>query len=156
MIEIAIPGDRDYQLRYLVLDYNGTLAVDGYLIKGVKRRLCTLSPKIEIHVVTADTFGRAERGLKKIPCELSLLPFMDQARRKAEYIERLGREQVVCIGNGRNDLEMMKRAGLGIAVIQAEGACALSLKAADIVCCSINHALDLLCKPKRIIAVKRK
>jgi len=38
MIEISIPGGRDYQLQYLVLDYNGTIAVDGYLVEGVKQQ----------------------------------------------------------------------------------------------------------------------
>lgn len=156
MIEIAIPGDREYQLRYLVLDYNGTLAVDGYLIKGVKRRLVALSKKIEIHVVTADTFGRVRSGLKKIPCVLSILPFAEQARRKAEYVEQLDKEQTICIGNGSNDLGMIQNAGLGIAVIQKEGASTTCLLAADIVCKNIRDALDLLRKPKRLIAVKRK
>jgi len=31
MIEIAIPGYRNLQFKHLVLDYNGTLAVDAEL-----------------------------------------------------------------------------------------------------------------------------
>ncbi len=156
MIEILIPGDGNYQLHYLVLDYNGTIAIDGYLIKGVKQRLCTLANKIEIHVVTADTFGRARSGLKDIPCTLSILPFDNQVARKLEYVEQLGTDQVVCIGNGSNDCSMIQKACLGIAVIQAEGICTESLHSADIVCCSIINALDLLLHTKRLIALKRR
>ena len=35
MIEVDIPGYRTLQLAYLVLDHNGTLAVDGILKPGV-------------------------------------------------------------------------------------------------------------------------
>ena len=35
MIEIDIPGYKTLHLEHLVLDYNGTLAVDGVLIDGV-------------------------------------------------------------------------------------------------------------------------
>ena len=40
-----------------MLDYNGTLAVDGHLLGGVKKALTALSGKINVHVLTADTFG---------------------------------------------------------------------------------------------------
>jgi len=36
MIEVAVPGFKNLALEYLVLDYNGTLAVDGMLVEGVK------------------------------------------------------------------------------------------------------------------------
>lgn len=156
MIEISIPGERDYQLHYLVLDYNGTLAVDGYLIEGVGERLSKLSEKINIHVVTADTFGKAREGLKNIPCSLSILPSDNQTERKAAYIRKLGLEKVVCIGNGSNDRVMIKKACLGIAVMQAEGISIDSLQSADVVCTNILDALDLLLHPKRLVAVKRK
>jgi soluble P-type ATPase len=43
MIKIKIPGYKTLQLSHLVLDHNGTLAVDGILLSGVKERLKTLS-----------------------------------------------------------------------------------------------------------------
>ena len=36
MIAIDIPGYKKIELAHLVLDYNGTLAIDGKLIDGVK------------------------------------------------------------------------------------------------------------------------
>jgi len=43
MIEVNIPGYKVLQLEYLVLDHNGTLAVDGILMPGVKECLEKLS-----------------------------------------------------------------------------------------------------------------
>jgi len=67
MIEIDIPGFGPLKLENLVLDYNGTLAVDGVLIGGVGERLSVLSKKLTVYVITADTFGNAREGLKGIP-----------------------------------------------------------------------------------------
>jgi soluble P-type ATPase len=61
MIEIKIPGYKTLQLKHLVLDHNGTLAVDGILVAGVKESLDRLSADMEIHVLTADTFGKMTR-----------------------------------------------------------------------------------------------
>ena len=39
MVVIDIPGFTKLQLKYMVLDYNGTLAVDGDMLPGVKETL---------------------------------------------------------------------------------------------------------------------
>ena len=39
MIEINIPGRDILRIEHLVLDYNGTIAVDGALIEGIQERL---------------------------------------------------------------------------------------------------------------------
>ena len=43
MIEIDIPGFGILRLEHLVLDYNGTIAVDGQPVQGVKERLIALA-----------------------------------------------------------------------------------------------------------------
>ena len=73
MIEIKIPGDRVLQLKHIVLDYNGTIACDGDLIPGVKENLIALADKLQIQILTADTFGNARRGLEGIKCKLSII-----------------------------------------------------------------------------------
>jgi soluble P-type ATPase len=155
MIEISIPGRGTLQCRYLVLDYNGTLAVDGRLIEGVREALQQLSNKLEIHVLTADTFGKARSGLTGIDCKLSILPIDRQDIGKREYVIDLGAEFSVCIGNGRNDRLMLKEASLGIALIQKEGAAAETLLAADVVCSGIVSALELFNNPLRLVATLR-
>jgi soluble P-type ATPase len=74
MLEIAIPGADTLRLDHLVADFNGTLAVDGELLPGVAEGLCQLAERLALHVVTADTFGKAREALAGIPCELAILP----------------------------------------------------------------------------------
>lgn len=155
MIEVAIPGYKTLQFNYLVLDYNGTLAVDGALLPGVKEALKGLAQKLEIHVLTADTFGKARSSVEDIPCELSILPVDNQDTGKLEYVKRLGAKHTVCIGNGRNDRLMLNEAALGIAVILKEGAAMETLIAANVVCTSILSALELLTNTLRLTATLR-
>ncbi|MCD6274061.1 MAG: ATPase P [Deltaproteobacteria bacterium] len=155
MIEIKIPGYRTLQLKYLIMDYNGTLSCDGYLLEGVRERLKILANDIKLHVLTADTFGRAAFQLKEVPALLSILPLDNQDTGKLDYVKKLGPDFSVCIGNGRNDRLMLKGAVLGIALIQEEGASVETLLSADVVCKDILAALDLLTKTKRLVATLR-
>ena len=155
MLEIIIPGHKSLLLHHLVMDYNGTLAQDGLLLDGVHDRLIALSEKMQLHVVTADTFGLARGQLNGLPCELVILPVEDQAHAKLAYIQRLDEAQVVAIGNGRNDQLMLQAAALGIAIIQGEGAALETCQAADVLAPDILTALDVLLFPKRLIATLR-
>ena len=155
MLEIGIPGQAPLYLEYLVLDFNGTLALDGALLPEVADALWQLSERLTIHVVTADTFGQAREALAGLPCELTVLHAERQDSAKLAYIEKLGAERCVCIGNGRNDLLMLEKAALGIAVMQGEGAAVATLLAADVAAPDIRTALGLLRHPLRLIATLR-
>ena len=155
MIEISVPGYKTLRLKHLVLDHNGTLAVDGILVAGVKASLDRLSDNLEIHVLTADTFGKARSQLNGVPCKLSILSVDNQDIGKLEYVKKLGAEHTVCIGNGRNDRLMLKEATLGITVMLAEGTAVETLTSADVVCKDILSALDLLSNPLRLTATLR-
>ncbi len=155
MIEITIPGWKALRLEHLVLDLNGTLACDGRLLPGVRERLIELAKRLHIRVLTADTFGRAQGELTGLPCELTILPAERQDVAKRDIVRRLGPEQTVAIGNGRNDRLMLQEAVLGLTVLQQEGAAAETLQAAGIVLPDINAALDLLARPLRLTATLR-
>lgn len=155
VLAIDIPGYKELRLAYLVLDYNGTLACDGELIDGVAERLVRLSGSLEIHVVTADTFGKVESRMKDLPCRVTVLPKESQDQGKLDYVKTLGIESTVCMGNGRNDRLMLREAALGIAVIEGEGSAAAAMAAADVVCNGILPALDLLGNPLRLTATLR-
>jgi soluble P-type ATPase len=155
MITISIPGFQNLSISHLVLDFNGTIAIDGRLIAGVKDNLIALSENLKIHVVTANTFGRVEEELEGIPCELTLLPSSDQDVEKEKLIHALGPSTVVSIGNGRNDARMLKEAAIGIVVVQKEGAATEALLSADIVCPDILSALELITHPLRLTATLR-
>ncbi len=155
MIRIEIPGYDTLEFAYLVMDYNGTLAIDGHLISGVAERLKQLAKQLEIHVITADTFGLAADNLRDLPVKLKIISASEQGRQKSQYIQKLGEEQTVAIGNGRNDRFMLMEARLGIATLQKEGASTEATQAANVVVNSILDALDLLLNPLRLKATLR-
>lgn len=154
-MEVEIPGYGSLKLNHVVMDYNGTLAVDGIPVAGVAEALQKLSGSFGLHVLTADTFGRAAAELENMPCELTVLPEGDQSAAKRDFVMRLGAENTAAIGNGRNDRYMLKAAGLGICVLLEEGACVETLNCADIVCPSVLSALELLANPMRLKATLR-
>ncbi len=155
MIVVDIPGYARLSISHLVLDYNGTLAQDGHLLEGVRELFLALSSSLEIHVVTADTFGRASEQLKGLPCRVVILPEGDQAAAKLAYVQKLGLHNTISIGNGRNDRLMLKESRLGIALVQAEGSAIESFLYADIVCKDVIDAISLITHPKRLIATLR-
>lgn len=155
MLTIEIPDFPPLQLEHLVLDYNGTLAADGRMLDGVRERLVQLSASLQLHVVTGDTFGTAREALQGLPCNVTRLGESGQRELKRHYINALTPTRVVCVGNGRNDHDMMTVAALAIAVVQLEGASAETLMAAHVVARGICDALDLLLQPKRLVATLR-
>jgi soluble P-type ATPase len=155
MIEIPVPGFKTLRIEHLVLDYNGTLARDGRLIDGVRERLIVLSRSLELHVLTADTHGNVVREIAGIPCGVTVISRENEAESKLAYIHEIGYENVICIGNGRNDRLMLTNASLGIGVIQAEGCAREALLAAQVVATSILDALDLIIHPLRLMATLR-
>ena len=155
MLDINIPGAQPLRLSYLILDYNGTLACDGSILPGVAERLKILAEHLEIHIVTADTFGNVRTQVARLPVQLAVIPPEKQAQAKAAYIENLGPANSVAIGNGRNDALMLQQAALGIAVMQTEGAATAALLAAEIITPGIVDALDLLLHPDRLKATLR-
>jgi len=156
MITISIPGSGNLNLEHLVLDYNGTIAIDGKLIPEVRKCLLALAPQIRLHVITADTFGNVGSFLDGISCHLEVIPRTGQDIRKRDYIRQLGAEHTVCVGNGRIDGLMLAESRLGIAVILKEGAAVSALLAADVVCTDIVSALGLLLNPLRLVATLRR
>ncbi|RLD60125.1 MAG: ATPase P [Bacteroidetes bacterium] len=155
MIKIDIPGYGILELEHLVMDYNGTLALDGNLFKGLEEILNRLSENIHLHVITADTFGQVSENLKNVKCNLHIIGKENQGKQKQEYVINLDASKVCAIGNGANDGMMLKTAALGIALIQTEGANVNTLLNADIVSISIFDALGLLMNPKRLVASMR-
>jgi soluble P-type ATPase len=155
-MEIEIPGWGRLSVKNLVLDFTGTLSVDGVLIHGVRERLKDLAQNMTIHVLTADTFGRAAQELEGLPVEITILKAHAEDRSKEDYVIALGADQVVAMGNGNNDALMLSIAALGVAVMEDEGCSIQALVNADLVVKSIRDGLDLLAKPLRIKAGLRR
>lgn len=156
MIELNIPGRGIVQLEHLVCDVNGTLAIDGQLIEGVSRLLRGLKDRLTIHLLTADTHGRQAVIDQQVGLRAVLITPGEESAKKRAYVEELGAEQVIAIGQGANDAGMLQAAGLGICVLSKEGTAVEALLTADILLPDIFSALELLEKPLRIVATLRK
>lgn len=155
VFRLDIPGFAVLALDHLVLDFNGTLALDGRLRDGVAPRLQILADTLAIHVVTGDTHGTVRDQLRGLPVALTVLEPERQADAKREYLRRLGREGCAAVGNGRNDRLMLDEAALGIAVTGPEGTSSAALHAAHLCVPDILEALDLLVHPRRLVASLR-
>lgn len=156
MIELNIPGRGLIQLQHLVCDVNGTLAVDGKLLDGVKQRLSALNDRLTLHLLTADTHGKQDVIDKELNLRAVRIPQGGESGEKARYIQGLGAASVVAIGQGANDVGMLQNAALGICVLSPEGTAVEALLAAHLVVTNIYEALELLEKPLRIVATLRK
>ena len=155
MLETDIPGFGLVTLEHLVSDFTGTLSIDGRLLPGVKEQLNKVAHFLKIHVLTADTFGKAREELEGIKCEIHILTGENHDMQKEEYVKKLGAVAVVAFGNGNNDRMMLKAARVGIAVCLDEGCSRDTLTSADIMVKSPIDAIDLLLYPKRLKATLR-
>ena len=156
MNKITIPNYKTLELQNIVLDYNGTIALDGVMKESVKKLISELSLSFSVHIITADTFGSVATQSEGLGITLKILSSSDHTAEKAEYIRELGAEVCVAFGNGNNDAKMLESAAVGIAVMGEEGCAKNTLLSCDIVCHSIEDALALVLNPKRLIATLRK
>ncbi|MBW1717578.1 MAG: hypothetical protein JRJ77_17480 [Deltaproteobacteria bacterium] len=156
VIDIAIPGMGNYEVEHLVLDLNGTIALGGRIIEGVEERLEKLSQKLDITVVTADTNKNAERLLGDLPVSIFIIKETQENDQKLGVVLGKGKDRTVSIGNGRNDVSMLRESAIGICVLGGEGASAEAMVASNLVAPTINDALDLLLKTHRLRATLRR
>jgi len=99
---------------------------------------------------TLARFGSARVALRDLPLSVHTVETGSEKRLFVTV-----RRRVVAVGNGQNDIPMMRSASLGIAVLGPEGLCTELLRVADVVVTSITDALDLLLEPRRLTATLR-
>lgn len=147
-----IPGTGVLEIEYLLLDVNGTLTDRGELIEGVAERLARIREAIEVHLLSADTFGTLDALAAELGVHGELVAHGGE---KSEFVEQLSSDACAAIGNGRNDTKMFAASRLSIAVIGPEGASGVAVREADLICRSIVDALDLLLDDKALAASLR-
>lgn len=152
MLRIDIPQRGILELQHAVFDVNGTLAVDGIASQEVVARLKQLSELLSIHILTAGTHGNLPQLEQTLGFPLQTIGKGDE---KMRYVQQLGPANVIAFGNGNNDVGMLRLAAIGVAVMTQEGIAIRALQGADIVVRSPLDALDLVLKPKRLIATLR-
>jgi soluble P-type ATPase len=156
MIAIDIPGWGSLAIENLVFDLNGTLAKDGKILPGVKEKINSLSAKVKIYILTADTQGTASKEIPGMNGELVKVSERNSREVKLRFLQSLDPMKTAAIGNGNNDHLILREAFLGIAVMGEEGLSIGTMKDADVIVKNIIDALDMFLKPKRLIATLRK
>jgi len=153
---LHIPGDGELRIKHLVLDFNGTIALDGKLQQGVRERLLHLEKLFTIYVLTADSNGSAAKECDGLPITLQIIGPDDQREEKRSFVSNLLPEGVAVMGNGVNDELMFRQADLAIAIVGKEGCATATLMASHIVVNDISDGLDLLLKHHRLVPTLRK
>ncbi len=156
MIELNIPGRGLIQLQHLVCDVNGTLAMDGQLLDGLKQRLTALRDRLTLHLLTADTHGKQDLIDQQLGIKAVRIAPGDESSQKEKYVNELGANRCVAVGQGANDAGMLKAAVVGICVLSPEGTAVEAINSADLVATNIFGALELLENPLRIVATLRR
>ncbi|HLY16621.1 MAG TPA: hypothetical protein VKR61_05325 [Bryobacteraceae bacterium] len=113
---------------------------------------------MDLHIVTADSFGTAKRELTGIATP-HLLRTRRQDVEKADYARQFDLAHVAAFGNGNNDRLLLKTVreggGLAIAVDNGEGCARDALLNADLFVAGADKAIDLLLDPVRLKATLR-
>jgi P-type E1-E2 ATPase len=158
MLKLEIQGyEEPLKIENLVFDYNGTLAVDGRMSEDTRESLKRLAEAgFKLAVLTADTFGSVREECLGIPVNVMVFDKGKAEESKRKIVQRLDPSRTAAMGNGRNDMAMLGEARIGVAIIGQEGAFTGILQTADIVVTSIENAIDLFLKPKRLEATLRK
>jgi soluble P-type ATPase len=156
MIHVDIPGYKILRMENLIMDFNGTIALDGRLMDGVEERLARLSNDLNLFILTADTFGLVEKSCAGLPVHIQKLQKGREADQKKDVLTQMGCDRTAAMGNGANDIMMLETACLSIIILGQEGLCTAGLSGADICVPDPCAGLDLFLFPKRIMATLRR
>jgi P-type E1-E2 ATPase len=156
VLHISIPGVGPLALEHLVLDVNGTVALDGTVLPGVAEGIAAVRDRLRVVAITADTHGTAPRLREQLAIDVHVIPTGGEGAHKLAFVESLGCATVIAAGNGANDAEMLRAAAIGVCVVGDEGAAAAAVTAADVVVTGIEALFGLLENPARLAATLRR
>lgn len=155
-MKIDIPGGKSINIKNIVLDYNGTIALDGKLLANVESKIQHLSKEgIAVYILTADTHGTVQEQCRHLSATIKVFNKDNASVHKANIVDELGGATCISIGNGYNDGAMFEKSALGIIVLGQEGCSTESLMKAKILCRNIEDAFDMIIKKERIVATLR-
>jgi len=149
MITILRPGVEPFEIGFILLDFEGTLASDRRVHPKAIDKINLLSKRAKIYILTKEEKTLVEETLKKVKVEIVDLKEGETSQQKLDLLRQLGASRTVVIGNGADDVPMIEEAAFGISVMGKEGTYSEAMKKADIVFLNILDALDFLLKPLR-------
>ncbi len=103
MIKIEAPGQKTREIDNIIFDLNGTLTVDGRIHAKTTDKINLLAKRVRIYVMTADTRGDSRDVLRKVKGEIVSIDETDTGRAKADFLNTIGAQRTVAVGNGYND-----------------------------------------------------
>lgn len=149
MILIERPGQDSLEIDYLLIDFEGTLSMDRRIHPKAKDRINLLSKRLKIYIFAKGESERIQEVLKRVKAEVIFLKEGEASNQKLGFLRNLGGLRTVVMGNGIDDLLMMKEAGLSIAILGKEGTSGALIQNAHLLFIDIIDALDFLLKPLR-------
>ena len=149
MISIQRPGMESLDVHFVLIDLEGTLAMDGRIHPKAKDKVNLLSKRASIYILTKSDREKVEKTLTKMKVEVLYVTEGNSSQQKLNVLQRLGPHQTAVIGNGLDDVQIMEQAGLGMCVIGKEGSSTETMAKADLVVTNVLDALDFLLKPLR-------
>ena len=155
-MKIEIPNYGEFKIENLAFDFNGTLATGGEVPEKVIKKLNSLTTNFKVYILTADTFGTVREMVNELDIEVAIIEKGDGTNFKRDYIQKIGNNETIAIGNGNNDRLMLEEAAIGIALIGNEGAAIKTILNSDLVLNNIFDVFQLLEEPERLIASLRK
>ncbi len=155
MIEFQVPGMGKVEIKNVVFDLNGTLSMNGTISQDVEKKIRQLSQRVNVFILSSDTRGNLKELAEKLGVNYRRVSSSPESAAKEKFVEELGSENTIAVGNGKNDELMLKKAKLGIAVVGEEGACSSAILNADIIVINPLHALELIMDPQKIVATLR-
>lgn len=155
MLNVNIPGFKNFEFENIVFDFNGTLAKDGKVDVKLLKLIRKLSEKINVYVLSADTYGNVRSTFSEEPVKVIITSKENGTLDKMNFINEIGNSSTIAVGNGRIDSKMLEVAALSIAILGDEGAARLAILASDIIVKNPIDAVELLLNPNRLIATLR-
>lgn len=155
-MKIEIPNYGEFKIENLAFDFNGTLAAGGKVPEKVIKKLNSLTTNFKVYILTADTFGTVREMVNELDIEVAIIEKGDGTNFKRDFIQKIGNNETIAIGNGNNDRLMLEEAAIGIALIGNEGAAIKTILNSDLVLNNIFDVFQLLEEPERLIASLRK
>ena len=149
MISIERPGQGNLEIDFILIDFEGTLALDRRVHPKAKDKINLLSKRTKIYILAKGEKEQVIEVLRKVKAEIIHFAVGDVSAGKLNLLRQLGANRTVAIGNGQDDVLMIEEAALGICVISREGTAAETILKADAVVSNILDALDFLLKPLR-------
>lgn len=149
MILIERPGQEALQIDHLLIDFEGTLAMDRRVHPKAKDKINLLSKRLKIYIFAKEEKERVEEVLRRVRAEIVFLNQGDSSKQKLEFLNSLGGFRTAVIGNGVDDLPMLKEAALGMVILGKEGTSGALIQVANLIFTNVIDALDFLLKPLR-------